>query len=161
VATGSCIFAALCTDTDIAAAVERRAERLREFYALEQLMLVRPNPDAVVGRLSAQRAPGDGAFVWGEPLPDGFSLIDASDDELRRIPGVYAAFAWEHERVRIVGSGGGPATLYAASGEGVRAISTHAVAAAVIAGLEPRVDPATVAEFIALDYVVGARTLVA
>ena len=160
-ATGSCIFAALLTDSEAAAEVERRAERLRAFYALDQLVLVRPNPRAVIGRLSSHGGRDDSAFVWGEPLPAGFSLIDATDGALRRIPGIYAAFAWEHERLRVVGSAGGPATLYAASGAGVRAISTHAVAAAVIAGLEPRVDEAAVAQFIALDYVGGERTLVA
>jgi hypothetical protein len=161
VATGSCIFAALLTDSAAAPAVERRAQRLRGFYALEDLTLVRANPHAVVGRLGSRSAPDQGMFVWGEPLPAGLSPIDAPDDELRRVPGVYAAFAWGQERLRIIGSAGGPATLYAATGDGVRAISTHAVAAAVIAGLEPRVDESAVAEFIALDYVGGERTLVA
>jgi hypothetical protein len=104
--------------------------------------------------------PRAGTLVWGEPLPPGTDLLDADDAQLRSICGVTAAIAWDGERIRIVTSSAGPATLYVAAGDGVTAYATHAVAAALIAGLAPRIDEARVPEFIALDYVGGDRTLV-
>jgi hypothetical protein len=157
------MFAAVLASDQLVAEVGRRAEQLRRFYALELVALTQPAPRVVVGVLGGQDelGPSAGTLVWGEPLTDDVRLIDAGDDELRSICGVSAAIAWRDGQLRIVNNAAGPATLYSADGDGVAAYATHAVAAAAIAGLTPRVDEAAVPEFIALDYVGGERTLVA
>lgn len=133
---------------------------MRGFYALAPVTTCTPGARVVVGELggAAELDPRAGAIVWGEPV--ALDVIAASDEQLRAICGVSAAAAWRDGELRIVNNSAGPATLYAADGEGVTAYATHAVAAALIAGIEPRVDEDAVAEFIALDFVGGDRTLV-
>ena len=150
------MFAAVLARDEIVAEVERRAERVRAFYRLDRLETAAVAPCWVVGDQGV-----DGRMlVWGEPLPGELDVLDANDEQLRSIAGMTAVIAWDESRVRIVNNAAGPATLYMAEGDGVTAYATHAVAAAVIAGIEPRVNEPAVAEFIALDFVGAARTLV-
>jgi hypothetical protein len=162
VATASCMFVAVLAYEALASEVERRAARLGRFYSLDPLVLTTPAPRVVVGELggATELDPGAGTLVWGEPLPAGLDVIGADDTQLRSVCGVTAAVAWRAGRLRLVNNSAGPATLYVAEGDGVTAYATHAVAAAVIAGLVVRIDEAAVAEFIALDFSGGTRTLV-
>ena len=152
------MFAAVLARDELAAEVELRAQRVRAFYGLDAVATGMPAPRWIVGGSDFDERAG--VAVWGEPLPSGLSVLEASDQQLRSITGVTAAIAWDARRVRIVNNPAGPATLYVAQGDGVTAYATHAVAAALIAGIEPRVDEAAVAEFVALDFVGGDRTLV-
>jgi Asparagine synthase len=163
------MFAAVLASDELLAEVERRAERVRAFYALAPVAICRVEPRMAAGVLGvamdADAAAGArGLLVWGEPLPDRLALpdalIDATDEDLRSIAGVTVAIAWGDGRWRIANNSAGPATLYVAKGDGVTAYATHAVAAALIAGIEPRVDATAVPEFVALDFVGGERTLV-
>ena len=150
------MFAAVLARDELVAELERRAERVRTFYGLDPLETTAVASRWVVGGPVA----GTGMLVWGEPPPAELDVLDAGDEQLRSITGVTAVIAWDDTRVRIVNNSAGPATLYVAEGDGVTAYATHAVAAALIAGIEPRVNEPAVAEFIALDYVGGDRTLV-
>ena len=164
-AVDGCLFVAISTES----AVRSGLDRLRRFYqplGLTKLDLVRPSADVAVGYV---RRPGSeqldavsGTLAWGEPLPAGLSpLSDATDRELRGIEGMTAAAGWADDTVRVVGSSAGPTTLYEARTDAVHAFSTHAVAAALIAGLDAEVDETAIGEFIAMDFVGGDRTLVA
>jgi hypothetical protein len=150
------MFAAVLARDELVAEVERRAARVRAFYALDRLETRTVAPRWLVGGPAVESR----KLVWGEPLPGELDVLDASDEELRSIAGVTAVIAWDESRVRIVNNSAGPATLYVADGDGVTAYATHAVAAALIAGMELRVNEPAVAEFIALDFVGGDRTLV-
>jgi hypothetical protein len=164
VSTASCVFGAVLARSELAASVHARAERLREFYGplgLDRVSIVAPG-DCVVGQIGKADValdPQAGMLVWGEQAPP-INLFWASDRDLHALTGVTAAFVWERGRLRVVTNSAGPATVYAAEGDGVTAYATHAVAAAVIAGVELEVDEQAVPEFIALDYVGGERTLV-
>jgi hypothetical protein len=154
------MFAAVLASDELVAEVERRAERVRGFYALEPVAICTPGVRLVVGEVggASELEPRAGAIVWGEPVT--LDVVSASDEQLRSICGISAVIAWRGDDLRIVNNSAGPATLYVAEGDGVTAYATHAVAAALIAGIEPRVDEAAVPEFIALDFVGGERTLV-
>jgi hypothetical protein len=150
------MFAAVLVRDELVAEVERRAERVRAFYGFDRLETAAVAPRWVVGGPAVDT----GMLVWGEPLPRELDVLDASDEQLRSLAGVTAVIAWDEARVRIVNNSAGPATLYVAEGDGVIAYATHAVAAALVAGVEPRLNEPAVAEFIALDFVGRDRTLV-
>ena len=105
-------------------------------------------------------------WTWGESLPaelaDAHALLDAEPRTLDSIAGVTAAFAFDPDggRARVVTGPAGPAVLFAAAGDGVATWSTHAVAAALVARGEARIDALSVPELIAFDFVGGERTLV-
>ena len=69
--------------------------------------------------------------------------------------------ALEPERAAIVAYAGGPGTLFAASCGPIDAWSTHAVAAAWVAHGEARIDPDTIPEQLAAEFVGGDRSLIA
>lgn len=156
----SCIFAARFaerTPDDLSA----RLERIRSFYAptgLRHLSVVRPADNLVVGQVAAHEtalAPDAGTLIWGEALPAGLDGADAALRELRAIAGMTAAFAWRGGRVAAVNGASGPATLY----ECGSVVSTHAVAAALLARVPLELDRTAVAEFTAMDFAGGERTL--
>jgi hypothetical protein len=138
--------------------MRRRGERLASFYA--NLGLTRVSLSGRFGVLARHDVRLDGQFVWGEPLPANLRVLRAEDRALRAILGTTAVFAWDDASWRIASAPGGPTTLYAADRDGVRAYATHAVAAAIMAGLPLRVDAAAIPEFIAFDFVGGERTLI-
>ena len=71
-----------------------------------------------------------------------------------------AVFELDTGRARMASPSFGPATLYTAEGDGIVSWSTHAVAAALVAHGDARVDAGAVPELLAFDFVGGERTLV-
>jgi hypothetical protein len=157
---GSVIFAARF-DGGLPRDLAQRLERIRAFYlpvGLGSVSVVNPAHNLVVGQVAEREpalAPAAGSVTWGERLPAQLDLMQASAAELRTIGAMTAAVAWRDGRVVAVNAASGPATLYAAGG----AVSTHAVAAALLAGVSLEIDRTAVAEFIAMDFAGGSRTL--
>jgi hypothetical protein len=159
----SCVFAAVLADAGMVETVRARADALRDFYrplGLDRLSMCAPGPFVVgeLGTAESELDPESGMLVWGEPPPP-INLFYASDRDMHALTGVTAAFVWERGRLRIVTNSAGPATVYAAAGDGVIGYATHAVAAALIAGVRLEIDEGAIPEFIAFDYVGGERTL--
>jgi hypothetical protein len=138
-----------------------RLERIRTFYepaGLGHVATVNPADNVVVGAVTAAESRMDssaGLLVWGERLPDGLDPLTADADELRAISGMTAAFTWRDGRVVVVNAPSGPNTLYSSGA----AVSTHAVAAVLLEGASLEIDRTAVAEFVAMDFAGGSRTL--
>ena len=115
------------------------------------------------GPLRRPRRGPEPPLEFGEPLPPALrdALIDAEPHDLRALEGAGAAVALEPERAAIVAYAGGPGTLFAASCGPIDAWSTHAVAAAWVAHGEARIDPDTIPEQLAAEFVGGDRSLIA
>ena len=166
---GSVLMAAQVADESLRAVVGERVAALHSFYAPLGIVSEErgwyPALRLIAERISfAHSHDSERLWTWGERLPDDLceanALLFAAPDDLRAIQGMTAAFAFGRDRARLVSSPSGPATLYEAQGDGVWCCSTHAVAAAWVAHGDARVDPATVPELLAFDFVGGERTLV-
>lgn len=125
------------------AEAERRMASLRALYAPLGLAGGPSEWHAGPGVLTGCAGRGDGR-IWGEPAEDGCSALVQADPR----------------RVRLIGGSGAPRTWYAAAGpDGTGGWATHAVAAALLAGLRPEVDPAALPELMALGAPLGDATL--
>jgi hypothetical protein len=125
------------------AEAERRVAAVRSLYGPLGLEGGPVEWHAGPGVLTGAVGRGDGR-IWGEPAEDGCSALVQADGS----------------RVRLIGGSGAPRTWYAATGsDGSGAWATHAVAAALLAGLRPEVDPAALPELMALGAPLGEATL--
>jgi hypothetical protein len=86
----------------------------------------------------------------GEPIVFGEAAADGSG----------ATLTVESGRASLASGGGWPGVLFASSSGGFDAWSTHAVAAAWLAGGRARVDAGAIPEQLAAEFVGGARSLV-
>lgn len=165
-----CLFAAQCVETWHRAALERRAEDLARFYRplgydrvslrwVPALRLLLGTVDRAAEPLEA-----DAVLSWGGPAPrrllEPAALLSAGDRDLRSLDAVTVLAAASDDEGCLVSGAGGITSLYAARGREASAWSTHGVAAAWLALGRARVDVDTLPEFIALEYVGGARTLI-
>jgi hypothetical protein len=156
----SVIFAARFAD-GLPEDLPARLERIRAFYepvGIDRLSVVNPADNLIAGEVGdgeRRLAAGAGTLVWGEQLPAGVDVADAVASQLRAIAGITAAFAWRDGSLVVANSPSGPATLYEAG----EAVATHAVAAALLAGAPLELDRTAVAEFVAMDFAGGHRTL--
>lgn len=167
---GSIIVVAHVRDDALRPKVGERLADLESFYLplgiVDQEHAWHPGTGIVAERIACAK-PRDHAWLWtwGEALPDELAtadaVLDALPDELRAIQGMTTAFAFGRDRARIVSAPSGPATLYEAEGDGIWCCSTHAVAAAWVAFGDAGIDPDSVPEMIAFDFVGGERTLIA
>lgn len=118
----------------------------------------------LLGTVDAQPHEQSATLTWGGPIPrrllEPGALLDARDRDLRELEGVAVLVAASDERGAIVCGAGGIASLHAARGPEASAWSTHAAAAAWLALGRARVNPDTLPELIAFEYVGGPRTLV-
>lgn len=163
-----CLFAAQCSEPGHRAALERRARDLAGFYRPlghgEASLRWVPSLRLLLGTVDARTCDQAATLSWGGPAPprllEPAALLAASDSDLRAVDAVTVLAAASDERARVVCGAGGIASLYSARGGEASAWSTHAVAAAWLALGRARVDPDTLPELIAFEYVGGPRTLV-
>ena len=149
--------------------VERRARELARFYAPVGADGVHLHAAPALGLTYgvvdlATGAGGAGAelVVWGDRLPlDATGLLDAPDDTLRGIDGIVAALAVAPDRARLFAGTATIATLYEAGADGVRAWSSHAVAAVFLAAGTARIAHEGIPELLATGVVGADRSLIA
>lgn len=172
-----CVFAVRPGEGMDLRLLEERVEALGELYgalgasssrvrAHDDLRLLTGEivlSEAVTRSPDAEPATGERLLTWGSTPPAGAGgsrgLIEAPDAALRSLPAPLGAIATGEGRARIVATAGGVQTLYAASGAGAEAWSSHAVAAALLATGGVRVVPDAVAELVACEFTGGGRTL--
>lgn len=168
--TGSVIVAAQVRDEALRPVVAARLADLEAFYAplgiVDRQDAWHPDARIVASRIAcAGTCESGGLWTWGERLPATLATADAvlaaQAADLFAIHGMTAAFAFARDRARIVSAPSGPATLYEADRDGIWCCATHAVAAAWVAFGDAWIDPDTVPELIAFDFVGGERTLIA
>ena len=99
--------------------------------------------------------------AFQESPPATLDVLGAEASELRRYEGGGATLASSADRARIVAGAGAPASLYGASSGEVDAWATHAVAAAFVAHGSAAVDPRSIPELLALEFIGDSRALVA
>jgi hypothetical protein len=146
-----------------------RLERIRAFYlplGIGHLAVVKPADNLIVGQIADHEtslSPETGILRWGERLPPGLEsgpgIAAAPLPELQAIVGTTAAFAWHDSRLVVVNAAAGPATIYRADSASATVVATHAVAGALLAAVPLEIDPAAVAEFVAMDFTGGDRTI--
>jgi hypothetical protein len=144
VATASVSFMAVGNRPGLVDAVTGRAETLRRFYdsiGPWTLSVAQPAPNVVVGMLAHGPVRLDGRA----------GQISWNGQEV---------FSWSAERAHATTTSAGPAALYEAGDDELRVTATHAVAAALLAGIEPRINTSAVAQFIAFDFVGDDDTLI-
>ena len=175
-----CIFAARLGGGD-RAAIERRIALLVAFYAPLSAGGARTrwsrSGGAMVGEIRFDGArPGETRFDgappgelgaeevlwWGSPPPPALArtagLLDARERDLLALPGPCALIAADDTRLRVSSSPRGYCSLYAAGSPDALAWSSHAVAAGVLAHGRVRVDPASIADLVAAEFVGDDRT---
>jgi hypothetical protein len=150
--------------------VEGRAQALTALYGppgeAHVTIVWRPAANALVVALGpGNEHPGaeDLPLWWNLPpgpaLARPEALLEASDATLRKLPTPSLLLSWTDGRVRVATSCGTVQTLYEAGGAEVRAWSTHAAAAAVLALERVEIDPLSVAEQVGCEFVGGTRTM--
>lgn len=174
----SAVFVARCVTSD--SLIRERVDDLLEFYrplGIRSVALSRiPHLSLLAGELRFSRPstgpspdPPRSAWVdvedvflaWGGPWPaglEGRSLALAGDGDLRRLDRTVAGFAADRVRARLITGCAGATSLFEARSDGVEAWSTHAVAASHLAFGSARIDPATLPEFFAAEFVGAGRT---
>jgi len=102
------------------------------------------------------------ALTWGEPLAARLrsEVRHASDDELAQITGTTIHLDVDHRRGRIASGSALPSVLCESVGQGRRAWSTHAVAAAFLANGTATLHRDALPEYLATEFVGGGETLV-
>jgi hypothetical protein len=166
VSLASCVFALRLGGPVPRRDVEWRVARLAELYRplgeVEWALSWTAGDRIAAGAVeTAGRSPDPGGpLAWGSGPPAGLDLIAAGDGELRGLDGPLAAVQLGHDRAVALAAAGGTTALFAAAGPHGAAWSSHAVAAAWLAGLDPRVDPSAVPELLAAEHLSGARTLI-
>lgn len=162
------------------AVLRHRVDQLLEFYAplgIEGVNLIRiPRMSLLAGELcfgppavGGCRTPPAPAWVnaddawllWGGPPPGWLAadrLLAADDRALRTLDQTIAAFVAKDGRARLVSGCAGAAALFRASSDEISAWSTHAVAAGHLAHAAVDIDPETLPEFFAAEFVGAGRT---
>ena len=164
----NCVFALRTERPEDRAAVERRLAALAGVYGVlgpvEHVLDWAAGGQVAVGAIVPEgRRPAEtpGVHAWGCAPPAPVDLLAAGDAELRRLDGPLGAVALGTNRAVAVAAGGGTTALYAAAGPLGRVWSSHALAAAWLAGLRPAVDAGAVPEHLAAEHPGGERTLLA
>ena len=178
-AKGLCSLIFVARWQTVEATVRDRVEALLEFYrplGIAGVELARlPRLSLLAGEVRfgspAGRSPATGrpawsetddAFLlWGGPVPAWLNrdrLLAADDVDLRGLDRTIAGFAADPARARLVAGCAGAATLFTARSPAAEAWSSHAVAAGYIAHGSVSIDPATLPEFFAAEFVGADRT---
>lgn len=150
--------------------IRRRLERISAFYSPLGAPRVSQRYVDAAGTLIAVIDFDDRSHDLAKPavfgaqppseLESAAALLDAGEATLRGLTAPLAMVAADAERVRIVTACCPPTMLYEASGPEIRAWSSHAVAAAVIARGTAALNAAALAEFLAAQFVGGEQTLI-
>jgi hypothetical protein len=166
VSLDACVFALRLEDASLRRELERRLDALAALYEPlgtgDPVLRWTAGGGVAVGALVPGGAvpPGE-TLAWGAAPPPGFDPLTADEAALRRLDGPTAVVAAGADRAVAVAAAGGTASLFAADGPHGQAWSSHAVAAAWLAGLRPSVDAGAVPELLAAEHLGGDRTLIA
>jgi hypothetical protein len=100
---------------------------------------------------------GQALLSWGEAPPaflrDASRLYTASDHQLRSLEGFTAVIAVAEGQAVVLTGAGGCTSLYAAESNTAQAWSSHATAAAHLAGGRPQLEASAIPELFAAQFV--------